>query len=358
LLSVFRSFVSSFLTILLGVQRMVFRPSSKKGFTLVELLVVIAIIGVMVGLLLPAVQAAREAARRMSCGNNMKQIGLGLHNYESTYKKLPLNRSWGNIWPDPAPVGPGVRSISWMVGTLPFIEQQAVYDIIDFNFESTNDPRNGPDFNAPPQFSNAAVARTVIPSFRCPSDGLSDPQMNGRANRTGDKIIAVNNYKGVAGSNWAWGNFIVNTAPFAGTRWGLQSNGLDRGNGMLMRANGFDYQSEFRYATDGLSNTAMVGEAVPAFCTHTWWYWFNGSTATMGVPLNVRAQCTNTGQRNQDLIACRGDWPNNYSFMSMHSGGAQFTMGDASVKFITDSIDLRVYRALGSMMDGQPVNLD
>lgn len=198
---------------------MVLQSSLKKGFTLVELLVVIAIIGVMVGLLLPAVQAAREAARRMSCGNNMKQIGLGLHNYESTYKRLPLNRSWGNIWPDPSPVGPGVRSISWIVGVLPFIEQQAVYDIIDFNFESTNDPRNGPAFNSPPPFSNAAVARTVIPSLRCPSDGLSDPRMNGRANRTGDKEIAVNSYKGVAGSNWQWGSFIVNTGPFAGTRW-------------------------------------------------------------------------------------------------------------------------------------------
>lgn len=335
---------------------MVLHSSSKKGFTLVELLVVIAIIGVMVGLLLPAVQAAREAARRMSCGNNMKQIGLGLHNYESTFKLLPLNRSSGDPIPDPAPLT--ARSLSWMVGVLPFVEQQAVYDTIDFNFESTNDPRNGPNFNAPPPFSNAAVARTIVPSYRCPSDGLSDPRMNGRANRTGDKELAVNNYKGVAGSNWAWGNFQVTTAPFAGTRWGLQTNGLDRGNGMMMRGHLFNNQTEFRHVTDGLSNTFMVGEAIPAFCTHTWWYWYNGSTATAAVPLNVRAQCANTGSRNQDLVACRTDWGNNYSFMSMHPGGAQFTLGDASVKFISDSVNLNVYRALGSMMDGQTVNID
>lgn len=245
-----------------------------------------------------------------------------------------------------------------MVGILPFIEQQAVYDIIDFSFESTTDPRNGANFNNPPALSNAAVARTIIPSYRCPSDGLSDPRMTGRANRNGDREIAVNNYKGVAGSNWGWGNFIVNTAPFAGTRWGLSADGLDRGNGMLMRGNNLNHQAEFRHVTDGLSNTFMVGEAIPAFCTHTWWYWFNGATATAAVPLNVRAQCTNTGNRNQDLIACRGDWPNNYSFMSLHAGGGQFTMGDASVKFVTDSIDLNVYRALGSMMDGQSVTLD
>jgi len=333
------------------------RVSRRKGFTLVELLVVIAIIGVMVGLLLPAVQAAREAARRMSCGNNMKQIGLGLHNYESTFKILPLNRSSGNIWGDPPDINS--RSLSWMVGVLPMVEQQAVYDIIDFSFESTNDPRNGATFNSPAPISNAAVARTVIPSFRCPSDGLSDPRMTNRANRTGGgKEYAVNNYKGVAGSNWQSGNFVVNTGPFASTRWGITGEGLDRGNGMLMRGNVFNYQTEFRNVTDGLSNTFMVGEAIPAFCTHTWWFWFNGSTATAAVPLNVRAQCTNTGSRNRDLVSCSNDWPNNYSFMSMHPGGAQFTMGDASVKFISDSVNLNTYRALGSIMDDQSVTID
>jgi prepilin-type N-terminal cleavage/methylation domain-containing protein len=331
-------------------------PSPRKGFTLVELLVVIAIIGVMVGLLLPAVQAARESARRMSCGNNMKQLGLGLHNYESTYKRLPLNRSWNGHFGENPPANS--RSLSWMVGVLPFIEQQAVYDIIDFSFENGNDPRNGTVMNAPNPISNGAVSRTVIPSYRCPSDGFSDPIMAGRANRDGGRQLAVNNYKGVAGANWGWGNFQVNTMPFAGTRWGLTNNGLDRGNGMLMRSNNTDHQTEFRHVTDGLSNTAMVGEAIPAFCTHTWWYWFNGSTATMGVPLNVRAQCANTGNRNQDLVNCRGDWGNNYSFMSMHPGGGQFTMGDASVKFISDTIDLNIYRALGSMMDGQTVSID
>ncbi|HBJ36314.1 MAG TPA: prepilin-type cleavage/methylation domain-containing protein [Planctomycetaceae bacterium] len=338
---------------------MVSHKSSRKGFTLVELLVVIAIIGVMVGLLLPAVQAAREAARRMSCGNNMKQIGLGLHNYESTYKHLPLNRSWvGHFGDNPVPAT--ARSRSWMVGVLPFIEQQPVYDIIDFSFEETNDPRNGTVMNSPNPISNSAVARTVIPSYRCPSDGVSDPLMNGRANRDGGRQLAVNNYKGVAGANWQWGSFIVNTVPFAGTRWGLSGDGLDRGNGMLMRSNQFDSRTEFRHVTDGLSNTAMVGEAVPAFCTHTFWYWFNGSTATMGIPLNARARCATatTGVRNQDLLNCRGDWPNNYSFMSMHPGGAQFTMGDASVKFVSETVDLNIYRALGSMMDGQTVTLD
>ncbi len=101
----------------------------------------------------------------------------------------------------------------------------------------------------------------------------------------------------------------------------------------------------------------MVGEAIPAYCTHSHWFWFNGSTATCAVPLNVRAQCQNTGDRNGDLIACRGDWPNNYSFMSLHPGGGQFALADGSVRFISESIDLLTYRRAGNMMDGQTVTL-
>ncbi len=334
------------------------RRPVRAGFTLVELLVVIAIIGVMVGLLLPAVQAAREAARRMSCGNNLKQIALGLHNYESTYKKLPLNRTFVGADFADTPANPQFRSLSWVVGVLPFIEQQALYDTIDFNYEMTTDPRNGANFNAPPPASNAAVARSVIPSFRCPSDAVSSDRMVGRANKNGDRELAINNYKGVAGSNWEWGNFIVNTAPFASTRWGLTGNGLDRGNGMLMRNSEFNNQTEFKHVIDGLSNTLMVGEAIPAFCTNTWWYWFNGVTATVAVPLNVRAYCTNSGNRVPDLIACAHDWPNNYSFMSLHPGGGQFALGDASVRFVSDTIDINVYRSAGSTMDGRAITLD
>jgi hypothetical protein len=126
---------------------------------------------------------------------------------------------------------------------------------------------------------------------------------------------------------------------------------------MFFRGSGFDYQTEFRHVSDGLSNVFMVGEAIPAFCTHTSWYWFNHTTGTCAVPLNVRAQAVNTGSKWADLLASAGDWPNNYSFMSLHTGGGQFAMGDASVRFISESIDLTLYRQLGCIMDGETVTV-
>jgi type II secretory pathway pseudopilin PulG len=326
---------------------------------------VIAIIGVMVGLLLPAVQAAREAARRMSCSNNLKQIGLGLHNYHSAFGRLPHNRTWGSRAAvdhsvDPLNTVGQFQSIGWMVGLLTQIEQQSLYDMIDQNYESINDPRNGTDMNNPNPQSNLAAARTVVSTYRCPSDGLSQDLMSRRGNRNANRLLAVNNYKGVTGSNWNAGSFQVTSGPFARTRWGVTGSGSDAGNGMIIRSMNQQRHTEFRHVTDGLSNTFMVGEAVPAFSTRTWWYFFNGAVANCAIPLNSRAFCNlaTSGKKIQDLMACDDDWANNGSFASLHSGGGQFALGDASVRFISDSIEINVYRALGSMMDGQKVELD
>lgn len=114
------------------------RSPQRSGFTLVELLVVIAIIGILVGLLLPAVQAAREAARRMSCSNNFKQIGLALHNYHSAYKNLPMNS--GGTYENPRGGDFHNRfNLSWLVGILPFIEQQGLWDQISNPFNKNRD---------------------------------------------------------------------------------------------------------------------------------------------------------------------------------------------------------------------------
>jgi len=335
-----------------------------RGFTLVELLVVIAIIGILVALLLPAVQAAREAARRMSCTNNIKQLALACHNYHDTYKRFPLNyASWSSRDPNDG------RAQSWLIAVLPFMEQQPLYDKIDFNYGVRNDPRNGGQGAGTNGPSNEWVAWQKMPAFICPSDGFSDGKMDlGRANYRNpraDNTWGVNNYKGCAGSNWQWGNFIVTptnaaTAPWYGTPYGSTGDGLDRGNGILFRNNNPASPPVARIAsvTDGTSNTFLIGEAIPNFCTHTWWWHCNGSTATTAVPLNVAAQCTNTGKRNIDLAACRGDWPNNYSFMSLHPGGGNFGLADASVRFVPETVDITVYRSFGSMMDGQTATLD
>lgn len=302
------------------------------GFTLVELLVVIAIIGVLVAMLLPAVQAAREAARRSSCSNNLKQLGLALHNYVDTYKTLPIHYGGNNVYNN-TNTGRG-----WIVGILPYIEQQNLYDQI----------QPGPLSNA----QNTTVAATVLTPLLCPSDGQNEGgRMGGRANVGG--TLGVNNYKAVAGGNWAWGDHTGVSSPTV-AKWPNDANGLDRGNGLICR-NADNQPRNFtrlETITDGTSNTFAIGEAVPAWCTHTWWWWFNGSTATCGVPLNYR--------KNQGvgfLTSAAGDWTRNYSFFSNHPGGGQFTLCDASTRFVADTIDLTLYRQLATISGSEPVQV-
>jgi type II secretory pathway pseudopilin PulG len=329
----------------------------------VELLVVIAIIGILIALLLPAVQAAREAARRSQCTNNLKQLALACHNYHDTFKKLPLNYATGaNPYADPNTDALG-RSASWMQMVLPFIEQQALYDMINFNYDVTLDPRNGATITNPVNPSNAYVARTVVTAYLCPSDGNnSNGIMGTRRNRTANGAQwAVTNYKGVCGANWGWGNF--QTQPpsvFANTPFGQSADGLNAGNGIFFRGQTANRPCATKMSsiTDGTSNTLMIGEVVPRWCTHTWWWWFNGTTATCAIPLNVSAQCRNTGNRVADLDNCWDDWGNNYSFMSRHPGGGQFALGDASVRFVSQTVDLTVYRGMSTMGGGETAFLD
>jgi len=327
-------------------------PQGRRGFTLVELLVVIAIIGVLVALLLPAVQQAREAARRMSCTNNLKQLALATHNYHDTYGQFPLSYAINCC-------DPNAMSTSWLTQTLPFIEQGNIFDQIDFAYGLQSDPRAGGAWNTAPAIgSNPWIASQVITAFQCPSDGLiDDGRRTGRANVDGSLRAGVNNYKGVAGANWHAGTWIVNTGIHASTSWGVNANGLEAGNGIFFRGSTPSRPCRTKMAsiTDGTSNTYMIGEAIPAFCTHTWWWWYNGTTATCAIPPNVRAQRSDcqTGNRVADLICAATDWPNNYSFMSMHPGGLQFAYADGSVSFVSDNIDIITYRNNATMAGGE-----
>jgi len=331
------------------------------GFTLIELLVVIAIIAILIALLLPAVQQAREAARRTQCRNNMKQLGLALHNYHDTFNRFPINGSLS------FGLTTANKATGWMVHILPYIDQAPLYNQYNHSYGIQDDPRQTAWSNSPASPSNMWVGQQVLAAFRCPSDS-NDGRMNTRANIPGNIQMAITNYKGVAGGNWCWGAYDVRTDPANGpgrlleqNRWGGPNcNGLDRGNGLLFRGNGFYYSANLRDVTDGASNTFAVGEAVPRWCTHTWWLWFNGSTATAGIPLNSRAFCSAaTGvPREIGLNNCWGDWNNNYSFMSRHVGGAHFLMTDGAVKFISDNINLQLYRGLATISNGETVSLD
>jgi len=327
--------------------------TQRRGFTLIELLVVIAIIAVLVALLLPAVQQAREAARRSSCKNNLKQIGLAIHNYHDTFQVFPTNYGFG------APYGePHTQSRSWITFILPYIDQAPLYNQIDMNVGLGDDPRAPlPYTNTPASPSNLAIAQTVLTTFRCPSSGGDAKQQN-RANINGGIFLAVNNYKACAGANWAWGPFATsNASGWNSTRWGVSNNGLDRGNGMIMRGSGFGYSTSMAQVKDGTSNSFAVGEAVPRWSNHTWWWHFNGVVATTAVPLNQPALCgAGAGLgKAQALAACHTDWPNNYSFTSEHVGGGQFLMADGAVRFVSENIDLDTYRGLGTIDGGETI---
>ncbi|MBI1346328.1 DUF1559 domain-containing protein [bacterium] len=308
--------------------------SRASGFTLIELLVVIAIIAILIALLLPAVQQARESARRTQCRNNMKQLGLALHNYHDNFQLFPMSYTTDGQFTT------ATYGRSWMMGILPFIDQAPLFNQIDHSAPMANSTTSP----LPTPYSpNTVVAMTVLTAFLCPSDsGNNQGKLNGRANITND-YWGVTDYKAVAGNNWAWGNFVY-THPTG--RNATNNNGLDAGNGWMCRNNrgaAGPFISGLRHFTDGTSNTLLVGEALPGRCIHNTWWFFNHTTATCAVPLNYY-------QKNQSITP--GDWPNNYSFASEHVGGAHFTMGDGTVRFLSENIDLQLYRNL-STIDGR-----
>ncbi|MGV3485533.1 MAG: DUF1559 domain-containing protein [Planctomycetaceae bacterium] len=353
---------------------------SRMGFTLVELLVVIAIIGVMVGLLLPAVQAAREAARRMSCSNNFKQIGLGIHNYHAAYDRLPLlgagtdNPLGADLWDHVDTTSN--RRLSILVGLLPFVEQQALWEQISTPLANpTGTPNPWPAMGPQPNNANYRPWVTEIAGFRCPSDpGVGLPAL-GRTNYvacTGDSSYrSRDSYLNI--NEIAEGG-AVPYVPNSGTA--DHARAAYRG----MFAHG--QAMKFRDVLDGLANTVMAGEIATDLGdkdTRT------SLTTNVGAPAE-KNQCPNNpsyqeptdvdplrpqfwvGTANVHTTGARGyHWfdsmpifgqfhtilpPNSLlcserdpyrdvvaSASSRHQGGAHVLMGDGAVKFITDSIE-------------------
>jgi len=359
----------------------------RAGFTLVELLVVIAIIGILVGLLLPAVQAAREAARRMQCGNNIRQIGIALHNFESARRRLP----------------PSSVNLSG-TGTATGIIQS---ELVEFRKVGTNGTQNGHYANqcfltsVLPQLeqSNVLAAGTgydvkldwfdplnriasssVIPTFTCPSSPAPqrffDTVNLGSADRSrfaagGDWRPALTDYMSVNRANWnasgaVW-NLITASNP------GYPGNEGVRG---VMATNQF---TRFASITDGLSNTIMISEAAarPAqyamsrlvnafagapnpYMNGPWAHSGNdiavdGSKVTTVNGFQVASNFTSVAQAGTN---CSLNCTNQGEIFSFHTGGAQTVLGDASTHFISANIDLRVLMMLCARGDGGVVSID
>jgi prepilin-type N-terminal cleavage/methylation domain-containing protein len=338
-----------------------------RGFTLVELLVVIAIIGILVGLLLPAVQAAREAARRMQCGNNLKQIGLAIHNYESAFKRFPN----GSVDDDPREMAPrrlweagNHRKGTVLVKLLPFIEQTAIYNSIDFNLDVEA------QLNATGVFANRTNMRNVpMASYRCPSDGTSSRVLT-QANHLYNYSMSIgnNNMDGQFGC----AQFRVNSAALraSGVLGGnLFTNGgnghghsgpYDRSNGISGVISRCDWSAKFKDITDGTSNVIAGGEILPSCHDHHrgggGWYNSNGQWTATSVGINFNT-CGKQGVPD-NASNCNDfrSWNTSGGFKSDHTGGATFIYGDASVHFLGNNIDYLGYQQMGSRNDGETLS--
>jgi len=304
---------------------MTLRPRwTRSGFTLIELLVVIAIIAILIALLLPAVQQAREAARRTQCKNNLKQLGLALHNYHDTYSKFPpseihtrefltdANNDWGN------------STGTWALFLLPYIEQANTYSKINFSARFDGTPEN------------LAAIGQVYTAYLCPSNPV---------NTKNEGRFQILHYFAMWGSQDPPGGR-------ARMKWAVGDNANFVSRGVMYYNSG----TGMRDITDGTSNVIAIGEvrgfsprcknAITDIVDWRGMRW-EISTSTM-LPINgidARGDCA-AGQSGT-CSGCR--WENMASF---HVGGAQALLGDGSVRFISENIDATTFRNLGAIGDG------
>lgn len=376
----------------------------QRGFTLVELLVVVLIISVLVLLLLPALQVARESSRRTQCTNNLKQIGLGLLNYESAHKSFPLGgvqrligstnemNGWGNQ------DGLGFANcLNWRALTLPQLEQNTIYNSINFNLPvDSAGPSGGAAF--------ITIWKASISVFLCPSDSghedgfrasnAADP-LNGQygflepptdpSTGTAAEVTAVSSYDASFGDNYSMTTLNA-TSPwetpcgaqtppgqphlgwpgFWGTTYGCDIT-LGRDQGGKLRGI-FDYRTgqftRLGDITDGTTNTILVGETLSAERADDTFWVANGSVAGTAIPMNLetdRAPCTDqfgTAPRFGSLdIGCRFSYAA-AGFKSEHPGGVNFLFCDGSVRFLKRSIARATYSSLGSKAGGEVIGAD
>jgi prepilin-type N-terminal cleavage/methylation domain-containing protein/prepilin-type processing-associated H-X9-DG protein len=334
---------------------------SREGFTLVELLVVIAIIAVLIGLLLPAVQSARESARRSSCQNNMKQLGLAIHNYESAYKRLPPGASV----PFGFTGGAHNRGIwAWSTWIMPFLEMQSNFDLLDpmGNPDMYNSYLNRPD--------RMEVMRSRVNAARCPSDTgpvLNEQRFIGNAPSGVDRI-ATSNYVGWnSGSRgWVAGDSNSDNQP---ERRGIFSVNLNCAGSQCTGS------TKFKDIADGTSKTFLVGERIydpqkrdalgsVLETEGAIWYaarWRRADSAQVAHH-RLWGQSNAVGMGGGGINGpARDDFSRGAS--SLHPGGAQFTFADASVRFISEDIEHvranpidSVYEYLGAMADGNAIS--
>jgi prepilin-type processing-associated H-X9-DG protein len=316
-----------------------------KGITLIEVLLVIAIVGTMVALLLPGIQAARESARRTSCLNNLKQIGIGIANHQSARKVYPPGAIWER-WVEPE--AERRRHGSMLVHLLPYIEHQALYDAFDFEQKEI-------DFEVFPG-TNTPIASQIVEAYVCPSDshnGIFD----GPGNDHNQYFVgrAVHNYAASNGPTGVYDNPNCSCKTPYDKRYELAP--IDNEKNFAGPFTRLGVSTKPSQITDGLSKTIFVGEVRVPCSVHAqsgWAYTNNGNGyCTTLIAINYDS-CSDSAPN-----ACNRPctWNTDVGFKSAHPGGAQFLFGDGSVHFLNEAIDYQLYQYLGAKADGNSVSV-
>jgi prepilin-type N-terminal cleavage/methylation domain-containing protein len=311
------------------------KQRTRAAFTLIELLVVIAIIGVLVGFLLPAVQQAREAARRMACTNNLKQLGLAMHSHHDAKKKLPA----GYISPGVAAADPSsseaTKGYAWGLLILPYLEENTVFAVIDQSLEAAGTA------------NETAAAAALLNVYRCPTDA---PPATFEVNNGGSVTLPSSNYAAILG----WNNVTTEAG---------------QGNGVFFR----NSEIRFKHITDGLSKTICVGERKhihdffdqgPYEANTTWYAAVPGVNRNAGMammPMKTEGPGSLVlGHVGQSGMMA-GKTPNHTNhivhFSSSHYGGVVFLLCDGSTHFVADDISYELFKALGTRNFGDQVSL-
>lgn len=336
-------------------------PSRRSGFTLIELLVVIAIIAILIALLLPAVQQAREAARRTQCRNNLHEFGLGLHNYHDVADMFPISATGcGNPLCTSNSCCTNFPGVTWQVRILPYMDQAALYNAIDFNSSSPwNSPAGG-----------STAGRQQVPYTRCPSDGYPDV--------TGS--LRTTNYSGSPGAQETgstdpacrpWIVYSERTpAVCSGSTYNCLYGRTRTNRALSGMFAAYGAKIAVRDVTDGTSNVIFVGEVLPSCnSANNWWqpHSMGGNRVSTVVPINDMTTCEETinnpglasnpacSAATLGLAASQTQYNYAWGFRSRHEGGAFFLLVDGAVRFLSENLDHVTYQRLGGRRDGQPV---